>query len=665
MELRFKPCCQPIGTAAQGTVTFNEERKMIKMLGRRTALLMAVAATVLPAASSQSFDEAQAFLNKYCGTCHSGKGTGGFSLQNVGTPTTLRSSPQKWSRSALRVRAVEMPPKGSLAPSLDERDRFSTWVGSAIRAEACAAGPVPGAAPLRRLNRDEYAATIGDLLDIRLDLAHFLPADAAGGEGFDNAGETLFLSPIHSEKYLDAAKFVLQFAATDVRARSRCLSVRPGSGLTPEAAARRDLEILLPRAFRRPVEEADIAPYLSLFREATKRGQPFDSAMLFAIRGVLISPQFLFLAEPPNPTTEVRALDQYALASRLSYFLWGSMPDELLVDIAAAGKLNDAAVLRAQVGRLLRNPKSFEFARRFVEQWLRTRELGTEKAPDPKLYPDYYKDEDIRSDVRYQPIFFFREIFAKKLSLLNFLDSKFTIATRRLANLYQIKVDKAVTQQPVRVELEEGSNRGGLLGMAAVLAVSSHPYRTSPVLRGAWVLDSILGTPPPPPPPNVPALEEDRQGAAPQSVRERLSRHRENPACASCHSRIDPLGFALDNFDGIGRWRTEEGGKPIDTSGALPDGTPINGPADLRTLLLERKDLFIRNLTTKMLGYALGRGLILKDSCTVDGIVAEVKAKDYDAQALVEAVVLSMPFRFQAANTPIAQPEQKVQNKQR
>ena len=631
---------------------------MTPMFRRRAAIFLAAMALVLPA-GAQSFDHSQAFLRKYCQNCHQGKGTGGFSLQSVATAASLRDMPQKWTSSALRVRNGEMPPKGSPAPSLDEREIFSQWVDSAVRKEACASGPTPGPAPLRRLNRDEYAATIGDLLDTRLDLARFLPVDAAGGEGFDNAAETLFLSPIHSEKYLDAAKFVLQFASTDARARARFLSVRPGAGVAPEAAARRNLEIFLPRAFRRPIEEADLTPYLSLFREATKLGEPFDAAMLFAVRGVLISPQFLFLAEPPNPTPDMRPLNQYALASRLSYFLWGSMPDELLSDIAAAGKLNDEEVLRSQVGRLLRNPKAFEFAERFVEQWLHTRELGGEKAPDMELFPEYYKDEDIRSDIRYQPIFFFREIFAKKHSLLNFLDSKFTIATRRLANLYQMKVERTVTQQPVRVELAEGSNRGGLLGMAAVMAVSSHPYRTSPVLRGAWVLDAILGTPPPPPPPNVPSLEGDTKGAPPVSVRERLSRHRENPACASCHSRIDPLGFALDNYDVIGRWRAEEGGKPVDPSGALPDGTRITGPSELRALLMDRKDLFVRNLTTKMLGYALGRGLTLKDSCTVDSIVAEVRAKDYDAQALVEAIVLSMPFRYQAAGNPIALPARK------
>jgi hypothetical protein len=195
--------------------------------------------------------------------------------------------------------------------------------------------------------------------------------------------------------------------------------------------------------------------------------------------------------------------------------------------------------------------------------------------------------------------------------------------------------------------------------MAAVLAVSSHPYRTSPVLRGAFVLDALLGTPPPPPPPNVPALEDEHKENAPKSLRERLTQHRANPVCASCHARIDPIGFALDNYDVIGRWRTEDGGKPLDTAGEMPDGTKVDSPESLKTVLMQRKDLVVRNLATKLLGYALGRGLTLKDSCTVDDIVEQVKAADYDARTLVGAIALSMPFRYHAAAAPAPAPAKR------
>lgn len=426
---------------------------------------------------------------------------------------------------------------------------------------------------------------------------------------------------------------------------------KPGPGVSPEQAAHKILKAFLPRAFRRPVDESDIAPYMELFKAARQQGQPFEASVLFVLRSALVSPMFLFRVESPNGGLEPQPLDQYALASRLSYFLWGSMPDELLFDIAAEGKLHEPEVLKELVQRMLRNDRSLAFVQRFVEQWLRTRELGTDKSPDPELFPTYATDEELRADIRFQPILFFREILVKDLSLLNLLDSKYTIGTSNLAKHYGVKLPlrKGAPKQPQWVELPEGTNRGGLLGMPAVLAVSSYPYRTSPVLRGTWILDSILGTPPPPPPPNVPALEEAHAGESPKSVRERLTQHRANPACASCHSRIDPLGFALENYDAIGRWRDEDGGKPVDNSGELADGTKFQGPDQLRAVLLERKDLFIRNLTNKMLGYALGRGLTLSDSCTVDSIVAQVKKNDYSARTLIEVIVLSVPFRYQAA----------------
>jgi hypothetical protein len=211
------------------------------------------------------------------------------------------------------------------------------------------------------------------------------------------------------------------------------------------------------------------------------------------------------------------------------------------------------------------------------------------------------------------------------------------------------------------VELPHGSTRGGVLGMPAVLSVSSHPYRTSPVLRGAWVLETILGTPPPPPPPDVPALEEPHAGSAPKSLRERLVQHRANPACASCHDKMDPIGYALENFDVIGRWREEDGGKAIDNTGELADGTKFAGPNELKAALLERKDLFIRHLTSKMLGYALGRGLTLQDSCTVDAIAAKLKDNEYKSSVLIEEIILSMPFRYQSPRMP---PQRELTNRE-
>lgn len=596
-----------------------------------------------------SFDQSQRFLKQYCQACHMGKTpAGGFHVEQLSTEASFASAAAKWKSSAARVTNGEMPPKGAPAPSLDAREEFSKWVDAELRRTACAEGIRPGPALTRRLNRDEYAATIRDLLDIHLDLARMLPEDGAGGEGFDNAAETLFLSPIHSEKYMEAAKFVLEFAAKEHKSRAQIFTAQPGKGLTEDAAARGILASFLPRAFRRPASGEEIDRYAAIYRAARKQGLDYESAVLLALRGVLISPNFLFRIEPPSREPGVHRVDPYVLASRLSYFLWGSKPDEFLFDVAATGRLHEPHVMRTVIARMLRNDRSLGFAQRFVEQWLRTREIAREHAPDAELFPVYASDEELRSDIRFQPILFFQELLVRDLPLTYLLDSPYTIGTSNLEKLFDLKLplDPGRRKQPQWVKLPDNSNRGGLLGMPAVLAVSSYPYRTSPVLRGAWILDSILGTPPPPPPPDVPPLEESK-GSAAKTVRERLEHHRASAACASCHARIDGLGFALENYDVIGRWRTEDAGKPLDTMGELADGTKFHGPAELRQVLLDRKELFLRNLATKMLGYALGRGLTLTDSCAVDSIVAQVRENQDSARTLIEAVVLSVPFQYQ------------------
>ncbi len=599
-----------------------------------------------------SFDGAQAFLKSNCAACHSGKAGGsGFSVAQVSTPASFHDQADRWMRIATRVRNSEMPPLGAPGPTLDSREAFIKLVDDALHVEACGGGIVPGIAPIRRLNRNEYTATIRELLNIHMDAGHDLPADGAGGEGFDNAAEVLFLSPVHAEKYMDAAKRALEFAVRDSRARERIGIVEPHPGLLPAQAARQILDGFLPRAFRRPVTTPEIEPYLALFRMAQKQQKTFDESVIYMLRGVLMSPQFLFRAETPNPGTENRLVDDYALASRLSYFLWGSMPDEMMSDLAAMGKLHDPAILKEEVGRMLRSPKSMGFINSFVSQWLGTRELGHEFVPDAKLFPNYASDVELQADIGFQPATFFHAMVSNNESILDLLDSNWTITTKKLAALYKldIKLRTDNQEQPHRVDLPPGSHRGGLLGMSAVLAVSSYPYRTSPVLRGKWVLDSILGTPPLPPPPNVPSLDAHGTGQA-QTIRERLAQHRADPVCAGCHSRIDPLGFALENYDALGQWRTDEASKPIDNTGELPDGTKFAGPDELRAVLMQKKELFVRNLTNRMLGYALGRGLTRQDSCTVDSIVSQLAGEGYKSQALIEAIVMSQPFRYQAGH---------------
>ncbi|MCB9384198.1 MAG: DUF1588 domain-containing protein [Bryobacterales bacterium] len=623
-------------------------------LGRRS-LAFATLACALPASAAPAIDPpAQKFLADYCQACHQGDSpAGGFRASDYQTVESFRSHPGEWTKLTARVANSEMPPVGVPAPSLDERQAFLDWAEAAWREQACAADITPAHSLLRRLNRDEYSATIRDLFDLQIDVSEQLPIDGAGGEGFDNAAETLFLSPLHSEKYLEVAKFVLDAAGKEFKSRQKIFVAHPGPDLSEKQAAARILQAFLPRAFRRPVDQATVEDYTGQFALARAAGQDFEPAILFALRSALLSPRFLFHVEPEAGDLVTH---QYAIASRLSYFLWGGMPDELLFDAAEAGRLDDPEVLAKLVPRMLRNPRSLTFAERFVEQWLRTRELSRGKAPDAELFPIYYEDEELRSDIQLQPVFFFREVFADDLPLTTFLDSEQTILTATLVKHFGLeRIEDAKSKDPRWVSLPEGSNRGGLLGMPAVLAVSSHPYRTSPVLRGAWVLDSILGAPPPPPPPDVPPLEENGDGSAPKSVRARLEQHRQNAVCASCHDRIDPIGFALENYDVIGAWRDQDGGAPIDAAGKLADGTNVDGPAGLKKALLARRQDFLRNLTKRMLGYAVGRGLTPADACTVETIVERVDQADASAWMLIREIVSSDPFRF-TSREPEARP---------
>ncbi len=603
------------------------------------------------ALSAQSFTDGRAFLKSYCQACHQGSSpAGGFAVRELDTEDSMKTAPERWNSLVLRVQNGEMPPKSATAPPAAAREQFLTWANGALAAAVCTSGPTAVRTPSRRLNREEYAATVRDLLDLQTDLTSFLPADGAGGEGFDNAGETLFLTPLLVEKYLDAAKFALDAALKEFKPRAKIFVSRPGHGVGEDQAARAILSAFLPRAFRRPVSGPDVAQYVSLFRSARKSGQEFEASIAFALRAAMVSPRFLFLSEPVNTTAYVRRADEYVLASRMSYFLWGSMPDELLFDRAADRKVHDAEVVRALIPRMLRRDQAFDFVKRFVDQWLRTRQLESNKAPDDKLFPAWSTDAEIAQDIKLQPALFVHEILKRDLSLLNLIESQQTVLTRKLTRHFGEPTQvTGADQQPRWLDLPAGSTRGGLLGMPAVLAVGSYPYRTSPVLRGAWILDALLGTPPPPPPANVPPLERQALAESPKSVRQMLTVHRENPACATCHSRIDPLGFALENYDFVGRWRDEDNGKPVDNRGELPDGTRVEGMQGLKAALMARKDQFVRNLTARMLGYALGRGLTAQDGCAVDRIMADLKENDYRAQKLIEGIILSAPFQFQAA----------------
>jgi hypothetical protein len=404
------------------------------------------------------------------------------------------------------------------------------------------------------------------------------------------------------------------------------------------ACTRRIVESMARRAFRRPPAEAEIQRLLKLVALVQKQGDSFDEGIRIALQSVLVSPAFLFRIErDPAGTTGPYRVGDFELASRLSYFLWSSMPDEELLALAASRKLSDPAVLEAQVKRMLKDPKSSNLVDDFASQWLDLRALDRKK-PDPARFP--LVDDELIADMRCETALFIGEIFHGDRSLLDLIDGKFTYLNGPLARYYGIKGVDGLDFQ--RISLE-GTERAGILTQASILTLTSYATRTSPVIRGKWVLENLLGAAPPPPPPDVPALEEKNLGTA-ASVRVRLEQHRANPACAVCHRQMDPIGFGLENFDAAGGWRTKEGNFEVDSSGTLPDGRSFTGAAGLRGILKSQSDQFTRNFTEKMLTFALGRGLEASDKPAVAQINRKLIANGNRLSALVTAIVESEPF---------------------
>lgn len=584
-------------------------------------------------------------INKYCSECHGAeKPKGGLNLQRFASREEVLTERKVWHQVLLRVRGGDMPPPNAKQPLPTEaRTAFAGWTEQTIWKTSVETPIQPGPAPVRRLTKSQYRATIRDLLGVHFDAAHRLPDDGAGGEGFDNAAETLFLSPVHGEKYLEAAKEALGYTARDSAARARIFFVLPDERIAPEDTARRVLERFASRAYRRPAQPEEVEHLLTLFRKQQTNGIAFEEAVLYALRAALISPHFLFRVEQPATSTEPQRLTDHELATRLSYFLWNSMPDDKLFELATAGKLHDENVLKNEMVRMLKERKARGLAESFAGQWLETRRLGTEVKPDPKVFPRY--NAELENAMREEPILFLLEILAENRSLLDLIDSDFTYTDQALARLYNIPPPPGFGQ-PRRVSLPKGSHRGGVLTMASVLTVTSYPHRTSPVLRGKWVLEALLGSPPPPPPPNVPELPEDKSKTDGKTLRERFVAHRANPTCASCHDRIDPPGFGLENYDAMGRWREQEAGRPVDATGTLPDGTTFDGPDGLKKALLARREDFLRHLAAKVVGYALGRGLVNDDYALVQKVVERLDKQEYRSHTLIWEIIRSVPFQY-------------------
>ena len=417
---------------------------------------------------------------------------------------------------------------------------------------------------------------------------------------------------------------------------TRLLAHQPG--LAPRDAAKEIITRFATKAFRRPLRAGEVEKPLAFFDAAQQRGEQFELGIKAALYRVLMSPDFLFRIEmdPPDAKPDTTyAISEYELASRLSYFLWNTMPDDELMALAGKGQLRGKLV--PQVARMIKDPKSESFLANFSEQWLTLRKLDL-ISPDPGLFPAY--DDQLKESMIRESVLFFTAIAREDRSILQLLNADFTFVNEPLAKLYGIESVKGDAFVRVRTPAQ----RGGVLTMASLLALNSNATRTSPVKRGKFILEEILNAPPPPPPPNVPPLEESKQLTG--TLRQVLEQHRENPTCASCHAKMDPLGFAFENFDAIGAWREKDvGGCPIDASGVLPDGKSFNGAPGLKRLLGEKKDLFLRSITHKMLTYALGRGVEYYDRPTIEHIITALTKNDHRFSTLILEIVQSDPFQ--------------------
>ena len=428
----------------------------------------------------------------------------------------------------------------------------------------------------------------------------------------------------------------------DTPSRAKIFACHPAERAQENPCAQRILARLARAAYRRPVNEADWKPLLAFYQKARAKGD-FDFGIQKAIEALLVASDFLFRVEtdPPAATGRNHRVSDAELASRLSFFLWSSVPDETLLDLAEKSKLSNPQVLAQQVDRMLDDPRSFAFVSNFAGQWLQIRNLATVR-PDPIAFADF--DESLRYSMQRETELFFDSIVRENRSILDLLGADYTFLNERLAIHYGIP--GVYGSQFRRVALAD-ANRGGLLGQGSLLTVTSPPNRTSVVQRGKWILDNLLGEPPPPPPADVPALDATTKGARKLTLREAMELHRANPGCAVCHRNIDPLGFALENYDGIGEWRVKDGDSAVDASAKLPDGTQFSGPAGLKKVLATgRRDEFVSTVTEKLLTYGLGRGVEYYDMPAVRSIMRQTEANQYRLRDLILAVVNSVPFQM-------------------
>lgn len=585
-------------------------------------------------------------LDNYCFSCHDDQAKGGVNLEGFVEDSAFWSEPKAWEKAMSQLRDRSMPPAKKDQPTDEERAKVLAWLTDKLENPDLTKVPRdPGRTVIHRLSRLEYNLTVRDLLGVDTKPADNFPPDGGGGGGFDNNASTLFVPPILMEKYLAAAADIVAAAKPE-----RLFHVFPHDGKDEPTAAKENLEWLGMRAFRRPLQADELKGLLSLYELARADGESWDSGIRLAVRAILVSPSFLFRVEEERPEFDSYRISDVELASRLSYFLWSSMPDERLFNLALANKLTDPVILTEEIRRMLADPKSRTLAENFATQWLRTKELKTGITPATDKFPQF--TPAMREAMINESVEFFHALLRDDRPVTECLEADYVFVNELLAKHYGLP---GVQGDHFRKVWVEDNIRGGIATMGAVLTLTSYPRRTSPVMRGKWIMEEILGTPPPAAPPIIKALPTtDKVSNAGLSFRQQLEQHRSKAECAGCHVRMDQLGFGLENFDPIGAWRTEAGGAPVDSRGQLPTGEAFTGPNDLKSVLMLQKDEFVRNLTEKLLAYALGRGVENADWITVRSIAKNVAAENYSSQKLIFEITNSLPFQYRK---PLASPK--------
>ncbi|TWU64667.1 DUF1592 domain-containing protein [Crateriforma conspicua] len=612
------------------------------------------AQSVVPADLAAQKAEAEQFFQKsirpfiktYCLDCHQNRRPteAGLSFTPaLDTPGHAAFS-EKWKKAVARVKAHDMPPEGLEQPSDEERLKFVQWLDKVKYLSPKDPGPFV----IRRLTKTEYANTLRDLFGVDPKVADRLP-DEVSGEGYLNS-----LSPLQLEQYLAITDQVVnQVIATDESSptnwQREWIGQLPSESSNTGASVDKIARSLAKNIYRRPASDDEVAVLLNVYELGRGKGLSETGSLRLMLKAMLVSPQFLFITPAVGAAAPVGIvpLDDHQIAARLSYLLWATMPDAELMALADSKRLHEPQTLKAQVYRMLDDPRSRALFDGFGAQWLGLTDLKT-RAFDASKFPQM--TDAMRSAMYDEVRLFFEDVVRNNHSVTRLIDSEYSFLNEDLAAIYGLP-DAISGPEMRRVSLPD-RNRGGILGMPGVLAATSFPNRTSPVIRGVWVLQQVLGEQVPSAPPDVPELEtQDQESVANLTLRERTELHRADPVCANCHKLLDPIGFGLENFDAIGRWRDQdENGRAIDSTGELPDGSRFTSPEELKAMIAGRVDDFSRNLLEKLLAYALCRRLEGYDEIVVDELMREIAADDYRMKTIVSAVVTSYPFTHRQTN---------------